>query len=129
MAALEDQKPTPHANLNKVPEDERQALVEMVLEQSGLSPRELAVRFTYESHFFISGSIAYRILKAHDLVTAPARIVMKAADRFDQPTAAIKQLWQTDFTYLKVTGRAGITSRPSGMITLNISWRGSCARP
>jgi len=104
VAALADQKPTPHAHWNKVPEDKRQALVEMALDRSELSPRELAVRFTDERRYFISEATAYRILKAHDLVTSPAWIVMKAADRFDQPTTAINQLWQTDFTYLKVTG-------------------------
>ena len=41
-------------------------------------------------------------LKAHDLITSPAFIVMKAADEFKDKTTAINQLWQTDFTYLKV---------------------------
>ncbi len=31
-------------------------------------------------------------------------IVMKAADRFQHPTTAVNQLWQTDFTYLKIIG-------------------------
>ena len=35
----------------------------------------------------------------------PAFIVMKAADEFKDKTTAPNQLWQTDFTYLKVTGR------------------------
>lgn len=76
----------------------------MALDLSELSPRELAVRFTEERRYFISEATAYRILKEHDLVTSPAWIVMKAADRFAQPTTAINQLWQTDFTYLKMTG-------------------------
>jgi hypothetical protein len=29
---------------------------------------------------------------------------MKAADRFANPTTAPNQLWQTDFTYLKIIG-------------------------
>jgi len=104
VEALEDRKPGPHATWNKVPEDVRHALVEMALDLSELSPRELAIKFTEERRYFISEATAYRILKEHDLVTSPAWIVLKAADKFHQPTTAINQLWQTDFTYLKVTG-------------------------
>jgi transposase InsO family protein len=46
----------------------------------------------------------YRLLKAHDLITSPAFIVIKAADEFHDKTTAPNQLWQTDFTYLKVIG-------------------------
>ncbi len=45
-----------------------------------------------------------RLLKAHDLITSPAFVLMKAADKFQHPTSAPNQLWQTDFTYLKVIG-------------------------
>jgi hypothetical protein len=38
------------------------------------------------------------------LITSPAFILMKAADSFTNPTTAPNQLWQTDFTYLKVIG-------------------------
>jgi transposase-like protein len=104
IEGLEDQKPTPRTSWNQVPEEIGHALVESALDQPELSPRELAVRFTDERRYFISEATASCILKAHDLVTSPAWIVLKAADRFDQPTTAINQLWQTDFTYLQVTG-------------------------
>ena len=45
-----------------------------------------------------------RLLKAHDLITSPAYIVTKAAEEFRDMTTAPNQLWQTDFTYLKITG-------------------------
>ena len=44
------------------------------------------------------------VLKAHDLIGSPAFIVIKAADEFKDKTTAPNQLWQTDFTYLKVIG-------------------------
>jgi putative transposase len=43
-------------------------------------------------------------LKAHNLITSPAYIVIKAAEEFSDKTTAPNQLWQTDFTYLKITG-------------------------
>lgn len=104
IEGLEDHKPAPDAVWNKVPGEKRKELVDMALDFSDLSPRELAIRFTEEKQYFLSEATAYRILKDHDLITSPAWIVMKAADKFHQPTTAINQLWQTDFTYLKVTG-------------------------
>lgn len=104
IEGLEDHKPTPDAVWNKVPGEKRKELVDMALDFSDLSPRELAIRFTEEKQYFLSEATVYRILKEHDLITSPAWIVMKAADKFHQPTTAINQLWQTDFTYLKVTG-------------------------
>ena len=69
-----------------------------------LSPRELAVRFTDTESYFVSEASVYRLLKSLDLITSPAFIVIKAADEFRDKTTAINQLWQTDFTYLKVIG-------------------------
>ena len=48
----------------------------------------------------MSEASVYCLLKAHDLITSPAFIVMKAADEFKDKTTAPDQLWQTDFTYL-----------------------------
>ena len=54
--------------------------------------------------YFVSEATVYRLLKAQDLITSPAYIVVKAADEFRDKTTAPNQLWQTDFTYLKVVG-------------------------
>ena len=76
----------------------------MALEEADLSPRELAVRFTDTQSYFVSESSVYRLLKALDLITSPAFVVIKAADEFKDKTTAPNQMWQTDFTYLKVIG-------------------------
>ena len=60
--------------------------------------------FTDTESYFVSEASVYRVLKAHDLITSPAFIVIKAASEFKVKTTAINQLWQTDFTYLKVIG-------------------------
>ena len=77
---------------------------QLALDEPELSPRELAARFTDTESYFVSEASVYRLLKAHDLITSPAFIVMKAADEFKDKTTAPNQLWQTDFTYLKVIG-------------------------
>jgi len=82
----------------------RQRIIRLALDEPALSPRELAVRFTDTERYFVSEASVYRLLKAHDLIASPAFIVMKAADEFKDKTTAPNQLWQTDFTYLKVIG-------------------------
>ena len=78
--------------------------MQLALDEPELSPRELATRFTDTENYFVSEASVYRLLKAHDLITGPAFIVVKAADEFKDKTTAPNQLWQTDFTYLKVIG-------------------------
>jgi putative transposase len=79
-------------------------VVGLALKEPELSPRELAIAFADQQQYFVSEASVYRLLKAHDLITSPAFILMKAADTFAQPTTAPNQLWQTDFTYLRVIG-------------------------
>ncbi|GHA84421.1 hypothetical protein GCM10009069_04410 [Algimonas arctica] len=76
----------------------------MALDIPELSPREFAVRFTDTKGCFVSESSVYRLLKAHDLISSPAFIVMKAASEFRDKTTAINKMWQTDFTYFKIIG-------------------------
>jgi transposase InsO family protein len=102
--ALEDRKPRPKRVWNRIPDQVRDQIVELALNEPELSPRELAVTFTDTKGYFVSESSVYRLLKAHDLITSPAFIVIKAADEFHDKTTAPNQLWQTDFTYLKVIG-------------------------
>ena len=102
--ALEDRSPRPRQVWNRIPDDVREQVVELALDEPELSPRELATRFTDTKKYFVSEASAYRLLKARDLIASPAFIVIKAANEFKDKTTAPNQLWQTDFTYLKVIG-------------------------
>ena len=101
--ALADTRPNCNPAWNRLPKKVRKSILALALERAELSARELAVLYT-ERGYFVSESSVYRLLKAHDLITSPAFILMKAADKFQHPTTAPNQLWQTDFTYLKVIG-------------------------
>ena len=102
--ALNDRSPRPDRVWNRIPDDVRERIRKLALEEPALSPRELAVRFTDTESYFVSEASVYRLLKALDLIASPAFIVMKAADEFADKTTAPNELWQTDFTYLKVIG-------------------------
>jgi len=64
------------------------------LRQEALGLKEVVVELLMEN----------RPLKAQDLITSPAYILIQASVKFQQPTTRANQMWQTDFSYLKVIG-------------------------
>ena len=101
---LEDQKNCSRLIWNRLSEDQQAEIIKLALEKPELSPRELAVTYIDEQSSFVSESSVYRLLKAHDLITSPAYILMQARDKFQHPTTRVNEMWQTDFTYFKITG-------------------------
>ena len=104
LAALKDKSPKPGRVWNRIP---------MIFERKSSTWR-LKRRTCHHASWrygslirkatFVSESSVYRLLKALDLITSPAFVVIKAADEFKDKTTAPNQMWQTDFTYLKVIG-------------------------
>lgn len=82
---------------SRVLEAQKNLLIEIALEYPALSPRELAIKLTDEQKVFISEASMYRILKAKELVTSPAHILLSASNELKDKTMFVHQMWQTDF--------------------------------
>ena len=104
LAGLENCSRSSRRHWNRIPDSVREMIVEVALDRPELTPRELAWHITDTHDYFVSESSVYRILKAQDLITSPQFVVMSAADAFQHQTRRAHELWQTDFTYLKVIG-------------------------
>lgn len=83
---------------NRIPDQERQLIVDVALEHTDLSPRELAVKITDEQQLFVSESSVYRILKSRGLIAPSPHTFIVAADQFHTKTKFPNEMWQTDFT-------------------------------
>jgi len=86
--ALAAGKRSPTQIWNKIPQEERNRVVEIAIEKEYLTCRELAWHITDTEKRFISESSVYRILRACGLITAPHHIVLSAAMnlRIKRPT-------------------------------------------
>ena len=89
---------------NTIPQVEKNLVVEIALEYTELSPRELSCKLSDVKGIFISESSVYRILKAKGLITSPSHILLAAGNEFSQKTCFVHEMWQTDFTYFKILG-------------------------
>ena len=52
--ALDDRPPKPDRVWNRIPDDVRERIIRLALDEPALSPRELAVRFTDAEGYFVS---------------------------------------------------------------------------
>ena len=101
---LAETKSSPRQFWNRIPDIVRDQVVQIALAHPELSPRQLAWHITDTEGYFISESSVYRILKGFDLVTSPVFHMVPAKDKYEKPTKRVNELWQTDFTQLKVQG-------------------------
>jgi putative transposase len=119
-AGLQDQSPKPKHVWNRIPDEVRRKVVKLALKETELSPRELAVTFTDKESYFVSEASTYRILKAHDLITSPAFIVIKAANEFKDKTTAINQLWQPFGQFARDIAGSVVAEQPRFVEHMNL---------
>lgn len=89
---------------NKIPPKQKNYVIKEALEHETLSSRELAIHIIDKHKWFISESSVYRILKESGLITAPAHIILSAANEYINKTSRVNEMWQTDFTYFLIKG-------------------------
>lgn len=104
MDALAPGKRSQNRVWNKIPQQERNRVVEIALNKESFTCRELAWHITDSEKRYISESSVYRILRERGLITAPHHIVMSAADEYKNKTTHVNEMWQTDFSYFRITG-------------------------
>src|SRR5262245_37183431 len=68
--ALDDRHLRSDRVWNRIPDDVRQRIVSLALDEPALLVRELAVRFTDTESYFVSKPSVYRLLKAQDLIAS-----------------------------------------------------------
>lgn len=90
---------------NQIPDEEKQLVTELALDNPEISSREVACLFTDTYNRFVSESSVYRILKAQGLIQPPQYELIKAANEYHTKTVRVNEMWQTDFTYFKIFGR------------------------
>jgi transposase InsO family protein len=89
---------------NQIPASVQTQIVQLALDHPDQSARQLAWTFTDQEGYFVSESSVFRLLKRFDLLESPAFEIVTAAKQFPSPTRRVNELWQTDFTYFKITG-------------------------
>ena len=78
-------------------------VLDVALEQTDLSSRQLAAWITDNKGFSVSESTVYRLLNSQGLIKSP-EMKMAAGKEFHAKATCPHQMWATDASYFRVTG-------------------------
>ena len=102
QGSLEDRR-HPGPSWNRLSPQEESTVLEVALEQTDLSSRQLAAWITDNKGFSVSESTVYRLLKSQGLIKSP-EMKMAAGKEFHTKTTRPHQMWATDASYFRVSG-------------------------
>ena len=78
-------------------------VLDVAIEHTDLSSRQLVAWITDNKGFSVSESSVYRLLKSQGLVKSP-EMKMAAGKEFHTKTTRPHQMWATDASYFRVSG-------------------------
>jgi len=102
QGSLEDRR-HPGPSWNRLSPHEESVVLEVALEHTDLSSRQLAAWITDNKGFSASESTVYRLLNSQGLVKSP-EMKMAAGKEFHAKTTHPHQMWATDASYFRVCG-------------------------
>ena len=100
--SLEDRR-HPGPSWNRLSPSEESVVLDVALEQTDLSSRQLAEWITVNKGFSVSESTVYRLLMCQGLVKNP-EMKMAAGKEFHAKITHPHQMWPTDASYFRVCG-------------------------
>ena len=88
---------------NALTPEEESVVLQVAMEYTDLSSRQLAAWITDNKDFSVSESTVYRILRREGLVKSP-EMKMPAGQEFHTETRGPHEMWATDASYFRVVG-------------------------
>ena len=102
QGSLEDRRHS-GPSWNRLSPQEESGILDVALEHTDLSSRQLAAWITANKGFSVSESTVYRLLMCQGLVKSP-EMKMAAGKEFHAKTTRPHQMWATDASYFRVSG-------------------------
>ena len=100
---LEEDRRYPGPSWNRLSPQEESVVLEVAMEYTDLSSRQVAAWITDNKDFSVSESTVYRLLRCQGLVKSP-EMKVAAGNEYHTKTRRPHQMWATDASYFRVAG-------------------------